>query len=152
MAAAVVATLLLAACVPTPPGDPNMPCPVQGTVSFTDDFGAPRSGGRTHQGIDIFAPRGTPNVAVVAGAVFEQFESGYGNYITLAGDDGTTYIYAHLDSFAGPNRQVATGEVIGYTGDSGNAVGTHTHFELRPGGGAPANPYPTLERICTNRA
>jgi murein DD-endopeptidase MepM/ murein hydrolase activator NlpD len=128
-----------------------MPCPVQGAVHFTDDFGAPRGSGRTHQGIDVFAPQGTPNVAVASGVITEQFESGFGNYVTLAADDGTTYLYAHLAGFEGGDRRVATGEVIGYTGNSGNADGIHTHFELHPGGGAAVNPYPTLERICTTR-
>lgn len=143
--------MLLAACFPAPPVDPNMPCPVQGTVHFTDDFGAPRGGGRTHQGVDIFAPRGTPNVSVANGVITQQVESGYGNYILLAADDGTGYLYAHLDSFEGVDRRVVQGEVIGYSGDSGNADGVHTHFELHPGRGAATNPYPTLLAICPDR-
>ena len=147
----VGAVVLLSGCF-APPSDGSMPCPVTGTVRFTDDFGAPRSGGRTHAGIDIFASRGRPNVAVTGGTIDQRFDTAGGNTVWLSASDGTLYVYAHLDSFAGGERRVVTGEVVGYTGDSGNAVSTHTHFEIRPNAGAAVNPYPTLVAICPDRA
>jgi murein DD-endopeptidase MepM/ murein hydrolase activator NlpD len=141
---------LLVGCF-TPPTDSAMPCPVTGTVEFVDDFGDPRPGERTHQGIDIFAPRGRPNVAVADGRIEQRWDTAGGNTIRLSADDDTRYVYAHLDRFAGAERTVETGEVIGYTGDTGNAMGTHTHFEIRPDAGAAVNPYPTLVEICPDR-
>jgi peptidoglycan LD-endopeptidase LytH len=141
---------LFAGCF-TPPADGSMPCAVTGTVRFVDDFGDPRPGGRTHQGIDIFAPRDRPNVAVADGTIDQRWDTAGGNTIWLSADDDTRYVYAHLDHFAGAERTVERGEVIGYTGDTGNAIGTHTHFEIRPNGGAAINPYPTLVQICPDR-
>ena len=122
-----------------------------GTVRFTDDYGAPRSGGRTHEGIDIFAPRGRTNVAVVDGTIVHRFDAAGGNTIWLTDAKGHRYVYFHLDRFEGAPRAVKAGDVIGYTGDTGNAVGVHTHFEIRPNGGASINPYGTLLQACPNR-
>jgi peptidoglycan LD-endopeptidase LytH len=125
-------------------------CPVAGPVVFTNDWGAPRSGGRTHQGNDMFAAYGTPDVAVVAGWIEQNLDDLGGLGILLHGDDGNVYYYAHLSRFEGPNRRVVRGEVIGYVGDTGNAKGgpPHTHFEIRPGGGPAVNPYPTIRVLC----
>ena len=98
----------------------------------------------------MLAPSGTPIYAVTSGyAGFKQTRLG-GNSVSLAGDDGTRYFYAHLSGFEGSSRRVAQGEVIGYNGDTGNARGTtpHIHFELHPGGGAAVNPYPLLRAVC----
>jgi murein DD-endopeptidase MepM/ murein hydrolase activator NlpD len=126
--------------------------PVQGPNSFTDTFGAPRPGGRTHKGIDIMTPKNTALVAVVDGVIksTNPVGSGLGGItIHLKGDDGNTYYYAHLTSVAGgitKGVRVKAGQVIGYAGNTGNARGgeDHLHFEIRPGGGAAINPYPTL--------
>lgn len=125
-------------------------CPVQGPHSFSDDFGAPRSGGRTHQGNDILAPRGTPVVASVAGVASENHSPLGGNSYFLHGADGNTYFGAHLDSYTGSWGSVAAGTVLGYVGDTGDAKGgaTHLHFEIHPGGGAAVDPYPTLVKYC----
>lgn len=124
-------------------------CPVPGAV-FVDSWGDPRSGGRTHKGTDMMAPRGTANVAIVSGSVAQRSGGLAGNAIWLRGDDGNTYFYAHLDSFVGPPRHAGQGEVIARVGSSGNASAgaPHTHFEIHPGGGGAVNPYPTLRRIC----
>lgn len=128
-------------------------CPVAGAVSFSNDWGRPRSGGRTHKGTDMFSAYGTPNAAVIGGSVFRQSESVGGLSVYLQGDNGNTYYYTHLSGFAGPaTGRVNQGDVVGYTGNSGNASGgvTHTHFEIRLGGpnGTRINPYPTLSAVC----
>jgi murein DD-endopeptidase MepM/ murein hydrolase activator NlpD len=122
-------------------------CPVPG-AAFTNDWGQPRSGGRSHQGNDLFAPMGTSNLAVVAGDVTFG-EGGLGGMgATLNGDNGVKYIYYHLSEYVGGPRRVAQGEVIGKLGETGNATTPHTHFEVHPGGGAAVNPYPTVAKIC----
>ncbi len=125
-------------------------CPVQGPHSFSNDFGAPRSGGRSHQGNDILAPRGTPVVANVAGSVSPNESRLGGHSYFLHGKDGNTYFGAHLDSYSGATGSVAAGTVIGYVGNTGDAKGgpPHLHFEFHPGGGAAVNPYPTLVKYC----
>jgi murein DD-endopeptidase MepM/ murein hydrolase activator NlpD len=126
-------------------------CPVQGAVAFSNDWGQPRSGGRRHQGNDMFAPYGTPTVAPVSGRVVHRSVRLGGLSWYVYGDDGNTYFGTHLSGFAGPNGgHVAAGTVIGYVGTSGNARGSspHLHFEIHPGGGAPVNPYPTVSRYC----
>jgi septal ring factor EnvC (AmiA/AmiB activator) len=126
--------------------------PVAGPHSYYDTFGAPRSGGRTHQGCDIMAARGTPCLACVSGTISAVVygDTGLGGRtIHLRGSNGHTYYYAHLNGIAGGigvGTYVSAGQVIGYVGNSGNASGgpCHLHFEIRPGGGAAIDPYPTL--------
>lgn len=123
-------------------------CPVPG-AAFTDSWGAPRSGGRTHQGTDLMAPYGAPNHAVVDGSVSVSSSGNGGSTITLAGDDGNDYLYMHLQSYEVTSGSVSQGDVIAYTGDTGNATGVpHTHFELHEDGAGPINPYPSLARVC----
>ncbi len=123
-------------------------CPIRGPLTFSDTWGAPRSGGRRHEGTDLMNSSGTPNVAVVSGT-FETHHSGLGGLsIYLHGDDGHTYYYAHLSQIVGPDRRVAQGEVIGRTGSSGDATTPHTHFEFHPNGGRAVNSYPMLRAHC----
>jgi len=125
----------------------GMACPVPG-AGFTDDFGRPRPGGRTHQGIDMHAPSGIPELAVVAGNVTYGDGGGGGMGAYIAGDDGNRYVYYHLSAYVGPPRHVSPGEVIGKLGATGDATGPHLHFEIHPGGGPAIDPYATLARIC----
>lgn len=130
----------------------NFICPITpGRTSFIDSWGFPRSGGRRHKGVDMFAVRGEPLYAVQAGVASASSNSLGGISVHLRADTGHTYYYAHLDSraFSGSVR-VAQGEVIGYVGNTGNARTTspHLHFEIRPGGGSPVNPYPTVRAAC----
>jgi len=89
---------------------------------------------------DIFAARGTPNVAIADGIVRQRHNSLGGNALWLYTADGNAFYYAHLDAYEGvwnsdEARVVTKGEVIGYTGNTGNAAGgpTHTHFQIHPG-------------------
>lgn len=136
-----------------PPGTiPDFICPVAGHVSFTNDWGNPRSGGRTHKGTDMFAARGTPVVAVVDGTL-RFSDGGLGGIAVWVRGSGASFYYAHLDSRAAglsPGAYVTRGTVVGYVGSTGNAQGgaTHLHFQLHPGHGSPVNPYPTLAAAC----
>jgi murein DD-endopeptidase MepM/ murein hydrolase activator NlpD len=123
-------------------------CPVPG-AAFSNDFGQPRTG-HTHQGNDMFAPMGTPNLAVVGGNVTYGPGGSGGNGAYLEGDNGVTYIYYHLSEYVGGPRRVAQGEVIAKLGMTGNAGAPHTHFEMRPGGRTAnaVNPYSTISKIC----
>lgn len=124
-------------------------CPIFGPVAFVNDWGAPRSGGRTHQGNDMFGPYGAPDLAVVSGQMEIEIGGLGGIAVWVHGDDGVSYYYAHLSRVEGPARRVARGEVIGYVGDTGNAAGgpPHTHFGIRSNG-MMVNPYPTLRVLC----
>lgn len=128
-------------------------CPSSAPRSFMNDWGFPRSGGRTHKGTDIFAPYGAPVYATTSGVVRAKIGGLGGITIWLNGDDGNGYYYAHLSEWADgieTGVRVSQGELVGYVGDSGNAEGTspHTHFQIHPGNGSPINPYPTLKSIC----
>ena len=120
-------------------------CPVVGGSAYGDSWGSPRSGGRRHQGVDMLAPIGTPLQAVVSGSVVQGSNSLGGVTVQLFGDTGDRYYYAHLSGYEGVSGRVEQGQVIGYIGDSGNAIGVpHLHFEIHPGGGVPVNPYPSV--------
>lgn len=122
-------------------------CPVDGTATFEDSWGWARSGGRSHEGVDMIAERGTPVVAVRDGdAIFKQNRLG-GNAVWLTTSNGDRFYYAHLGSFAGDSGPVHAGDVIGYVGSTGNAHGPHLHFETLPNGSV-ENPYPHTLAAC----
>ena len=135
---------------PAPHGS-GMVCPVDQPRSFTDTWGAARSGGRQHRGTDILAPMGTPIRAITSG-VWDIRSPGpsAGLWAILRGDDGNQYWYMHLQSHTvSDGARVSAGQQTGTNGDTGNARGTpHLHFELHPGGGAAVNPYSLLRRVC----
>jgi murein DD-endopeptidase MepM/ murein hydrolase activator NlpD len=114
---------------------------------LSDSWGAPRPGGRRHEGVDIFAPRGTPVVSTTRGIVARVGSNRLGGLIVgVVGPGLEWHYYAHLDRF-GAFREgdiVRPGDVLGYVGNTGNARGTpaHLHYGIYRGG--PRNPYPRL--------
>jgi peptidoglycan LD-endopeptidase LytH len=133
---------------------PRGACPVGPVHSFTDTWHAPRSGGRKHQGTDVFAPYGAPAYAVVDG-VIERWSNGSlgGIALWLRGDDGARYYYAHnVSNVATPGSRVKAGQLVAFVGTTGNAATTppHIHFEAHPppGSNGARNPYPWLRALC----
>jgi peptidoglycan LD-endopeptidase LytH len=123
--------------------------PVAGLTSraVQSDFGASRdSGTRSHEGIDIFAPRGTPVIAVTDGVARADTNALGGNVVWLRDGliGGTRYYYAHLDRWAieGTTR-VREGDVLGYVGNTGNARTTspHLHFGVYDDGALDPAPF-----------
>lgn len=125
--------------------------PVEGVrwEDLQDSFGDPRSGGRRHRGIDIFAPRWTGVLAVTDGALTSMAVGGLaGRSLWLVGDDGRSYFYGHIQAWAAGTEEgltVVPGDLIAYVGNSGNAARTptHLHFEVHERGRA-INPYSVL--------
>lgn len=117
---------------------------------LTDTWGGTRSQGRSHEGIDIFAERGTPIQATTQGIISKVGENTLGGrVVVIVGPGGAGHYYAHLDDYAdiSPNDWVNSGDIIGYVGDSGNAKGTppHVHYGIYINGSA-VNPYPLLQK------
>jgi murein DD-endopeptidase MepM/ murein hydrolase activator NlpD len=115
--------------------------PVYGpAASFTNDFGAARADTGWHHGNDIFAPVGTPLLAVADGTLFSVgVNSLGGNRLWLRDRSGNEFYYAHLSAFSPLAQEGATvkaGDVVGFVGATGDAVGTppHLHFEIHPAG------------------
>jgi murein DD-endopeptidase MepM/ murein hydrolase activator NlpD len=120
-------------------------------------WGAARSGGRTHKGVDIFAAKGTPVLAAAAGVVVQRDSGGAGGIaLYQRGLDGRTiYYYAHLSGYRAGLKVgdlVRAGDTLGYVGSTGNVSGSpHLHFGIstvtdpnrwRPG--RELNPYELL--------
>ncbi len=121
-----------------------------------DSFGDARSGGRSHEGVDILSTLGQEIYAVADGTLVEQYAVGgtssslSGNAWKLRTRQGDIFFYAHMSSFASGltiGSSVTRGQMIGYVGDTGNAGPNnfHLHFEYHPGGGAAANSLPLLQ-------
>lgn len=116
-------------------------------------FGAARSG-RSHEGQDVFAPAGTPLVAVAEGEVVETgSDGGRGNYVSIYdAAEKRTYNYFHMQAPATVEQgeTVRAGERVGAVGCSGSCWGDHLHFEVRAGRdpyGAAVDPLPLLEEL-----
>ncbi len=139
--------------------DSSMAFPVAGNSSFVDTWGASRMAGtnyvHTQQGIDIFAPVGTPVRAMRGGLVAQLGVSLLGgNKLWITDDDGNRYFYAQLHRFASKLRngdEVATGQIIGYVGGGlpANPATTpaHLHVEVHVAGAFPVNPFPILRSL-----
>lgn len=111
--------------------------PVSGPL--TSPFGM--RWGRLHPGIDIGVPIGTPIHAAKAGTViYASWMSGYGNFVIIDHGGGFSTAYGHQSRLAVTvGEQVAQGQVIGYSGNTGDSTGPHLHFETRING-IPENP------------
>jgi murein DD-endopeptidase MepM/ murein hydrolase activator NlpD len=136
--------------------------PVEGVDrnELRDTFSDTRGEGRSHEALDIMAPRGTPVRAVENGTITKLFESRGGGGLTIYQFDPSEsfcYYYAHLDRYAPGIREgqpVHRGQVIGYVGSTGNALSEAPHlhftiFQLTPERkwwkGEPLNPYPVFK-------
>lgn len=131
------------------PMENSLPSPLP-QQHLTDTWGAARSQGRSHEGIDIFAARGTPIRSTTQGIVSKVGENTLGGrVVVVVGPGGAGHYYAHLENYAdiSPNDWVDVGDIIGYVGDSGNAKGTppHVHYGIYINGSA-VNPYPLLRK------
>jgi peptidoglycan LD-endopeptidase LytH len=129
----------------------KLPVPVEKVASedLADTWGAPRSGNRRHEGIDIFAPLGRPVLSTTKGLVFKVGENDLGGHVVrVLGPGWQWHYYAHLDRFADikPGSIVQQGSVLGYVGNTGNAIGTpyHLHYGVYRFLGGARNPYPLL--------
>ncbi len=125
--------------------------PVAGYATYSDDWLAPRFTPyfHLHQGTDIFADCGMPVRSPVDG-VFSMAGGGAGGIAAYVRGGGAEYYLAHLKGYARNIRsgqRVRTGDIIGFNGNTGNAVGgpCHVHFEVHPGGGGAVNPKPILD-------
>ncbi|MCU1463603.1 MAG: N-acetylmuramoyl-L-alanine amidase [Acidimicrobiales bacterium] len=148
--------------------------PVDGPVHYISDFGAPRPGGRTHQGNDLMGTKLEHEVAAADGVITYVHNDGdggiSGNMLILSAVDGWSYYYIHINNDTpgtddGRNppewryapgirvgSRVLAGQFIAYLGDSGDAETTapHLHFEVHPpkaspSAGAAIDPYPSLQ-------
>ena len=129
----------------------KLPVPVEQVASkdLADTWGAPRSGNRRHEGIDIFAPLGRPVLSTTNGVVFKVGEDDLGGHVVrVLGPGWQWHYYAHLERFADiePGSIVEQGSVLGYVGNTGNASATpyHLHYGVYRFLGGARNPYPLL--------
>jgi murein DD-endopeptidase MepM/ murein hydrolase activator NlpD len=136
---------------------PSLAFPVDGhdTTAIASRFGDARDGGRRrHEGLDIFAPRGTPVLAAADGTIRSTRPNNLGgNVVWLRDALGRSLYYAHLDRHVVYRGQrVRVGDTLGYVGNSGNARTTppHLHFGVYRRGAF--DPYPALYRSATTPA
>ncbi|HET9443203.1 MAG TPA: M23 family metallopeptidase [Acidimicrobiales bacterium] len=164
LAVAVVAPAVRPAAADDGPAFRRIQFPVEGPVSYGDDFGDPRSGGRSHEGNDLMGTKLQKLVAAVDGTV--RYSTGVlsGNMVTVTDAEGWSYRYIHVNNdtpgtddglnplewVLGPGIaagvRVKAGQHLAFLGDSGNAEGTapHLHFEIRAPDGSAVNPWTSL--------
>ncbi len=137
-------------------------CPIE-PVWFTNDWGYPRSGGRTHKGNDLFADEGTPMVAIADGVIrkldrTDTYVPGSnrgdlgGISISYWVADGEYWYWAHMQRLADGLREgqeIRAGQLLGWVGKTGNAYNTPPHAHVgRYVEGRAVNPYQTLKAAC----
>lgn len=137
-------------------------CPID-PVWFQNDWGYPRSGGRSHKGNDLFADKGQPIIAIADGEVRRVDRADHYRPGSSRGDlggisvsywvDSAEYWYwAHLDGIADgitPGATIQAGQLIGWVGNTGNAYSTPPHAHVgRYVDGRAVNPYPLLKGAC----
>jgi hypothetical protein len=138
------------------PAPTALPVPVAGVrpTRLVDTWGGARSEGRRHEGIDIFAKRGTPVLSSTEGLVMRVGTNRLGGQVVwVLGPGGQRHYYAHLDSYGDVHAgmRIAAGKIVGYVGNTGNAATTppHLHYGIYTAAGA-INPYPFLRQIPTS--
>jgi murein DD-endopeptidase MepM/ murein hydrolase activator NlpD len=135
----------------------HLPNPVDAAIArrLANSWGAARAGGRRHEGIDIFAPKGTPVVSTTRGIVTRVGMNRLGGRIVgVLGPGLEWHYYAHLDRFGtfGEGDIVQAGDVLGYVGNTGNARSTPSHLHYGVYRDGAKNPYPRLtSEASTNR-
>lgn len=160
LAALAAATWLLMPALRSPlemvrlawmPAPESLPVPVDGVErrQIADTWGGPRSGGRKHEGVDIFAPRGTPVRSTTRGVVLRVGENRLGGlHATVLGPGRQVHYYAHFDRVGDFNSGdvVRPGDILGYVGTTGNARGTppHLHYGIYTAPRGAVNPWPLL--------
>ena len=131
-----------------PPAEQSLPNPVKGK-RFDDTWGAARSQGRRHEGVDIFAKKNTPIRSTTPGIVTKIGRNRLGGKVIGIQGPGAWHYYAHLNKFASIRlyERVKEGQVIGYVGKTGNAKTTpaHLHYGVYLPSGA-INPYPLINQ------
>ncbi|MES5815874.1 M23 family metallopeptidase [Pseudoxanthomonas sp. Soil82] len=136
------------------PPPATLPVPVQSVAprQVADTFGAPRGADRRHEGVDIFAPRGTPVTSTTRGVVVAINDRGLGGrQVWVLGPAGERHYYAHLDDWApglAEGDVVEAGAALGTVGNSGNARGTppHLHYGVYGSDGA-LDPLPRMRAV-----
>jgi len=128
-----------------------LPVPVEGVAprALRDTWHGARSEGRKHEGIDIFARRGTPVLSSTEGIVTRVGTNRLGGLVVwVMGPGRQRHYYAHLDRYGQveAGMRIEAGQVLGFVGNSGNAKGTppHLHYGVYDLDGA-LNPYPLLK-------
>ncbi|AXK32947.1 hypothetical protein DVA86_10080 [Streptomyces armeniacus] len=121
---------------------PKFAAPVEGTGISAQYGQAGVNWMSVHSGIDFPASYGTAVKAATDGTVTTKWGGSYGNMAIVTAEDGTETWYCHLSSTKIRSGSVKAGDVIAYSGNSGNSTGPHLHFEVRPGGGSAVDPMP----------
>ncbi|MCL6261620.1 M23 family metallopeptidase [Aquiflexum sp. TKW24L] len=133
--------------------NPSLAFPISGKNhrSIASFFGVPRDGGRrVHEGIDVFAPRGTPITSVSPGRVSRVGVNNLGGKTVRVSHEGYSYYYAHLDSqLVQSGQTISIGDTLGTVGNTGNAISTapHLHFGIYSRGWGAVDPFPFFEEI-----
>ena len=108
--------------------------PCNGIRWITSMFGGRQSpggiGSTNHKGVDIGTPMGTPILAAKSGTVtWASWNGGYGNCVIISHGKGNSTLYGHLSGYnVSVGDTVTQGQVIAYSGSTGNSTGPHLHF------------------------
>jgi murein DD-endopeptidase MepM/ murein hydrolase activator NlpD len=132
-----------------PPSEVEIPVMGVQKSKIPNSWGAPRSEGRSHQGVDIFATRGTPVLSATDGIVLRVGTNELGGQvINVLGPGRQVHYYAHLDRYGAFKRGdvVYRGNILGYVGNTGNARATppHLHYGIYDPRRGAVNPWPLL--------
>jgi murein DD-endopeptidase MepM/ murein hydrolase activator NlpD len=137
----------------------SLPLPGISRNALRDTYDEMRGGTRTHEALDILAPRGTPVLSAAPGRVLKLFNSKAGGLMVYAADSTERFIlmYGHLDAYQpglAEGQPLRRGQQLGIVGTTGNAPATvpHLHFAIARSSdvkqwwkGQPVNPYPLLK-------